>query len=162
MYCRRRFYVFYNRNADDIKLQLYCLREVFMSAFSVWALGVAGIATLGVIVDILLPKGRMHNYVKSMFSLFTVFVIIYPIPGLIKNGFDFSEFFGSEITEDAAYTDVSENYLKNEFERAVEKHLLSEGVEARVTVYGNITAEGADINYIYVKVLLIFYNHFSF
>ena len=84
-----------------------------MSAFSVWALGVAGIATLGVIVDILLPKGRMHNYVKSMFSLFTVFVIIYPIPGFIKNGFDFSEFFGSEITEDAAYTDVSENYLKN-------------------------------------------------
>ena len=124
-----------------------------MSAFSVWALGVAGIATLGVIVDILLPKGRMHNYVKSMFSLFTVFVIIYPIPGLIKNGFDFSEFFGSEITEDAAYTDVSENYLKNEFERAVEKHLLSEGVEARVTVYGNVTAEGSDINYIYVELL---------
>ena len=123
-----------------------------MSAFSIWALGIAGIVILGVIVDILLPHGKMHNYVKSMFSLFTVLVIIYPIPGLIKNGFEFDEFFSTDFT----YCDVSltqDEYLKNELETAVENYLSKMGVEANVEIYGEVTSKNLRINYIYVELL---------
>lgn len=53
--------------------------------FSSWLYVVCGAIILIVLVDIILPQGRMIKYVKSFSALLIFVVIISPIVGFLKN-----------------------------------------------------------------------------
>lgn len=79
-----------------------------------WLLGLVGIAVLSVLVDILLPEGQTNKFIKGIFSLLVVFVLISPLAKLKNADFDYSEIFASDKI------DVSESYLQKANEREQE------------------------------------------
>lgn len=58
-----------------------------------WVLSIVGIVCVGVIVDIIIPSGQVAKYIKIIFSLITVFVIVSPITKFIGSDFDLTEYF---------------------------------------------------------------------
>jgi len=44
---------------------------------------------LGVLVDIIMPEGDTSKYIKGIFALITVFIIVYPLPSLLRRDFSF-------------------------------------------------------------------------
>lgn len=75
---------------------------------SSWILSITGIVVLTLIVDILLPEGQTAKYIKSIFAVITVFVIVFPLPKLFSEGISFDKQFESD---GAAHVD--ETYLEN-------------------------------------------------
>jgi len=69
-----------------------------------WIMSITGIVLISVLVDIILPEGQTNKYIKGIVGLMVVYVIISPLPKLLKmdlnliNIFDFSN-SGYEIDE---------------------------------------------------------------
>ena len=69
-----------------------------------WLLSIVGVVFLGVMVDIISPSGKTGGFIKSMFAIFLVYVVITPIVKLAKNGeFKIDEDYNFKIIE----TDLS-------------------------------------------------------
>ena len=45
-----------------------------------YILSIVGIVFLGVLVDVIMPDGEMNKYVKGVFSIIALCVIINPLP----------------------------------------------------------------------------------
>lgn len=76
-----------------------------IGSMSAWIMSIAGIVCLSVLVELILPNGQMHKYIKGIFSFIILLVIISPIPKILHKDFDFSNMFGnSDIV-------VQEEYL---------------------------------------------------
>ncbi|MBO4412852.1 MAG: stage III sporulation protein AF, partial [Clostridia bacterium] len=56
-----------------------------MNVISTWVLSVAGISMLAVLVDLILPLGQTKKYIKGVFALIVVVVVITPIFNLFKS-----------------------------------------------------------------------------
>lgn len=55
-----------------------------------WLMGIVGVVALGVLLDILLPSGEINKYIKGIFGIVVVFVIVAPLPKLFdKNVEDY-------------------------------------------------------------------------
>lgn len=49
-----------------------------------WILSIVGIVFVGVLFDLICPEGKMSTFIKSVFAIMTLFVIIRPIPKWLK------------------------------------------------------------------------------
>lgn len=49
-----------------------------------WLMGIVGVVAVGVLLDILLPSGEINKYIKGIFGIVVVFVIVAPLPKLLK------------------------------------------------------------------------------
>lgn len=95
-----------------------------------WILSVVGVIALGVLVDILLPEGKIAKYVKGAFSLLVVLVISSILP-IIANAnltidIDSSDYFAVE----SANAFQSFEYI----EEVVEQELEKNGCECDVQI----------------------------
>ena len=52
---------------------------------SKYILSILGIVLCGIIIDVILPSGNISKYIKGIYSIFVVAVIINPIVNLISN-----------------------------------------------------------------------------
>lgn len=102
-----------------------------------WLLKITGVIALSALSSLILPSGQTRKYVKGIFALITLYVIISPLPKLLKS--DFANFSG--IFENEAELSVDESFLygvtTNGYktrERNIEKFLAEKGVEAKVNV----------------------------
>lgn len=94
--------------------------------FSSWAMSIAGIVCLSVIVELILPNGQMNKYIKGIFSFIIVLVIIMPIPKLLNIKLDFSDLlYNDKISIDKEYIDKNNlnkiNAIKNDIENDIDK-----------------------------------------
>ena len=55
-----------------------------MSGISSWILSIAGVICISVIVEIIMPEGQMNKYIKGVLSFIIIFVIVSPLPNLLK------------------------------------------------------------------------------
>lgn len=53
-----------------------------------WVLSIAGMSFLGVVIDTLIPSGKIGGFVKGVFSLFLMYVIINPLPKLFNKSIE--------------------------------------------------------------------------
>ena len=119
-----------------------------------WLLKITGVIALSTLSALLLPNGQTKKYVKGIFALITLYVIISPLPKLLKS--DFSDF--SNAFENAEELEVDETFLygvaTNAYktqERNIEKFLKEKGIEAKVKfVVKSETSSEID----YVNVIL--------
>lgn len=74
---------------------------------SSWILSIVGIVCLGVIIDIFIPEGQTNKYIKGIFSLLIVFVIISPLPKFLNNDFNLNKILNEVNTE------VDLNFISN-------------------------------------------------
>ena len=61
-----------------------------------WVLSIVGIVSMGVLLDIIIPEGEINKYIKGIFSIVTICVIIAPLPKIIDKNFDITDYFGTE------------------------------------------------------------------
>lgn len=111
-----------------------------------WILSILGIVAVGAVVDLVLPSGRMNNYIKAIFAAVTVLVIVLPLPSLIKSctGSSDTDIFDSEIVLDENYLDYALGIKLGYLENGVQKALENEGIRGAVVTLGG-EAQGAQI-----------------
>ncbi len=49
-----------------------------------WILSIVGIVFVGIIFDMISPEGKLSAFIKSIFAIITLFVIVSPIPKLLQ------------------------------------------------------------------------------
>lgn len=119
-----------------------------------WLLKITGVIALSALSSLLIPNGQTKKYVKGIFALITVFVLVSPLPKLLKSDFSgFPNAFDTvselEIDETFLYG-VATNAYKTQ-ERNIEKFLKEKGIEAKVKfVVKSETSSEID----YVNVIL--------
>ncbi len=67
-----------------------------MSTLSTWILSIAGIVLLSVLVELILPAKTMNGYIKGIFAFIIMLVILTPVPKLLNQKIDISNFFNSD------------------------------------------------------------------
>lgn len=119
-----------------------------------WLLKITGVIALSALSSLLIPNGQTKKYVKGIFALITLFVLVSPLPKLLKS--DFSGFpnafdTASELEIDETFLyGVATNAYKTQ-ERNIEKFLKENGIEAKVKfVVKSETSSEID----YVNVIL--------
>lgn len=119
-----------------------------------WLLKITGVIALSALSSLLIPNGQTKKYVKGIFALITLFVLVSPLPKLLKSDFSgFPNAFDTvselEIDETFLYG-VATNAYKTQ-ERNIEKFLKENGIEAKVKfVVKSETSSEID----YVNVIL--------
>ena len=115
-----------------------------MSAISAWLLSIAGIILISVIVEIIMPEGQTNKYIKGILALFTVFVIVLPLPGLNLGSINFNNWFNGGAGA------VDDNFIKNvnqqkiaQYEEIIESTLNDNGYQG---VAVTIDADPAQTN----------------
>lgn len=76
-----------------------------------WLLGVVGVVLAGVLVDVLLPAGQMSKYVKGIFAVLLLFIILSPVVALFRQKLSLSDlinFDAAGYETDSAYIDLIE------------------------------------------------------
>ncbi len=108
-----------------------------------WLLGVVGVVLLGVLVDVLLPKGQMSKYVKGIFAVLLLFVIVAPVVSFFRHKLtidDLINFDAGSYQTDNAYIDLIETERKRQAlqtvrERYAAVYDLYVDEEGKVRVY---------------------------
>lgn len=119
-----------------------------------WLLKITGVIALSTLSSLLIPNGQTKKYVRGIFALITLFVLVSPLPKLLKSDFSgFPNAFDTvselEIDETFLYG-VATNAYKTQ-ERNIEKFLKEKGIEAKVKfVVKSETSSEID----YVNVIL--------
>ena len=86
-----------------------------------YLISIIGVVILGVLVDLVLPSGQMNKFVKSMFGIFTILVIVSPVPKLINSNFDFSSLFYNQasIELDKDFLEVTNKKIVEQLEKSI-------------------------------------------
>lgn len=100
-----------------------------MSILTSWVLSVVGIVIVGVLIDLILPDGQMNKYIKGIFGIITVFVIVSPITQILNYEIDFDQYlYNSTATQiDEDYIEATKKLLKSQTETFLEKELEKGG-----------------------------------
>lgn len=86
-----------------------------------YLLSIIGVTTLGVVISIVMPTGNMSKYIKSFFGLFTILVIISPVPKILNSNFDFYSLFYNYSSEqiDTDFVDATNKKIVAELEKLI-------------------------------------------
>lgn len=99
-----------------------------MNQVSRWVMSIAGVAILGVLIDLIMPEGSTKKYIKSIMSIITLFIILLPIPALLNKNWNYSQFFnGNEIQADRRIVDNVNSQQISLLEDSLENKLSMDG-----------------------------------
>ena len=105
-----------------------------MNKLTAWILSIAGVALLGVLLDLIVTEGRTQTYIRSVFGIIAVVIIASPLVGLAKGNWSLD--FNLNNPAPANSTQIDTNYLTNIYknkvslmERGLEKYLAENGYE---------------------------------
>ena len=69
-----------------------------------YILSILGIVVAGIFIDILVPSGNINKYIKSVFGIFVLAVIIAPVVKFVANSKNISvEITGQEVNQNLLY-----------------------------------------------------------
>lgn len=105
-----------------------------------WIMGICGVAVLGVLLDVILPEGKMQKYIRSIFALAMTLVILTPLPNLLNS------VYNPELPSLGSESNIVSKY--RELEDAAEAALKKQQVDAVVT----IAFDGENIKFANVSV----------
>ena len=113
-----------------------------------WILGIVGVVFLGVMVEIITPNGKTNLFIKSIFALVFMYVVMSPVLKLVKtSGLEFSEIFGKQETDEYLEQLILENKFK------IENYLKENEIEGvSVEIEGYSTANDFIIDKVYVNL----------
>ena len=124
-----------------------------MAEISKWLISIISVAVGGVLVDLMLPNGKLNGFIRAIFGFLSVTVIISPIPKLLNKEINFNNIVynqnATNINQD--YVDASIKKIIISLEESCEKELSSKGFE-NVDVVISFIIE--DYNYTIQKVTL--------
>ncbi|MDR3293016.1 MAG: stage III sporulation protein AF [Clostridiales bacterium] len=101
-----------------------------------WIISIAGVIVLTVLLDIIMPDGQTNKYIKGIFSIIVILVIVTPLTGVLRGDFNFDTLFSTD-----RYS-VDENYVQSVYSSA---YASEEERLVRLLAGEGITVEQADI-----------------
>lgn len=114
-----------------------------------WILSIVGIVFIGVILDVILPDGKTSKFIKHIFSIFLMFVVISPITKLSVN----SNWFNNNLVVDSNFiyeTNIQKiDALTERIKQELNKIEIN---NAEVVIYSNVFNEDLIINSVYVDL----------
>ncbi len=97
--------------------------------FSDWVLSIVGVVLITLLVDVLLPEGETNKYVKSIFSVVTVLLIVSPFPKILHGDVTFLPPPETQIETDADFLEYLYDVKVKTLTKDLEKRLLQEGYD---------------------------------
>ena len=94
-----------------------------------WILSIVGCAFLGVMIDIVSPNGSLNKFIKSIFALFLVFVLMGPIKNFITTKTSGLGEISVGIKEDEEFLIKYNQNLAIQYEREINKRLVASGID---------------------------------
>lgn len=67
---------------------------------------ILGAVILGIVIEVALPNGQTRKYIKGMYSIFVVFILLTPVANLVNKDFDLNELI------DTTAVSVNEDYIE--------------------------------------------------
>ena len=98
-----------------------------------WIISIVCVIVLGVLLEIVLPKGKMAKYVKGTFALVVIFVIVSPLPKLLKKEWNF-DFSSAWASANNTFLQETERDRTQEQEDEVETYLAFYGYDSDVEI----------------------------
>ena len=93
-----------------------------------YILSILGIVIVGVLVDIVVPSGTINKYIKSIYAIFVLAVILSPVIKFLSNSHDINvNITGYKINEDLMNY-INTNKIKS-IETNIENKLKDEGFD---------------------------------
>ncbi len=119
---------------------------------SAWILSIAGVSVLSILIDLFLPSGQTNGYIKTIFNYVIVFIIIAPLPKLIKSDIDTSNIFTeTEIVLQEDYIYQLNRDKLTMLEKGIESTLDSKGLKnVDISISADIFTTVMKIDTIYV------------
>lgn len=124
---------------------------------SAWLISIVGVVSLGVLIEIILPDGENTKYIRGIFSIIVIFVIISPLPKMMKG-----EFFKGFVGENEAQIEIDEDYY-NLMKESIHQSII-DGLEDKLSEngYENVKFEVTfDENYAYTVKKVVVKNTFT-
>lgn len=119
---------------------------------TVWLLSILGVGVLDVLVLHFTENTRLHKTIKTVCSVVFVFVIIYPLPGLISGSLEFGGITFNYSTEiDSNLTDIVYENQKILLENAIESALKDDGFTADVKIEAEFINGEITVTYVTAK-----------
>lgn len=124
-----------------------------MGGLSAWILSIVGVVLIGILVEIILPKGQTAKFIKGILAIFTVFVIISPICKISVDNLEFNDIFNfSEININSEFIEQVNKDKIVELEGRIEDLLFENGYEeVSILIDANI-GKKIEINKLYVDI----------
>ncbi len=125
-----------------------------MSSVSVWVLTIVGVIFVNVIVEIIMPEGKMNKLIKGLVSIFMVFAMISPLPFVSLDKIDFGKFFDNNTTP------VDDKFIENinsqkiaQYETLIEETLYKNGYkDVGIIITSDYIDYEIKINQVYVDL----------
>ena len=117
-----------------------------------WLVGIVGIISLGLLLEILLPEGQTSKYVRGAFSLLVILVVISPIPKLLGGEYNL-DLTGVNYDIDLDYVQQASSQYTNIIEDNVENVLKEQGINSVVEI---VVKDGSvkDVDFVLIKIFL--------
>ena len=108
-----------------------------------WLLSVVGAGIIGVLVEQLTSRTRLHKVIKTACTYVFLLVLIFPLPSLVQNGVDMEScgISGSEITYDEDILDVTDGAYFSLVASALGSAIAAEGYDADCEVTGSASGD---------------------
>ena len=98
-----------------------------------WIVSVVCAIVLGVLIEIVLPNGKVAKYVKGTFALVVIFVIVAPLPKLLKSEWTF-DFSSAWQNANATFEEEIKGEYMDERARELKDFLSVNGYDVDVTI----------------------------
>ena len=109
-----------------------------------YVLSILGIVLVGIVIDVVMPSGVINKYIKSLFSIFVVAVILNPIIAFVKENKNFTLHYDDYEVQESIM-----NYIFNERVKSIETSILKElenGGISNIDIKINYSIESNEIN----------------
>lgn len=131
-----------------------------MENISGWIMSVVGVCVLGVLVDLILPNGQTKKYIKGVFAFIVVFVIISPLPSVLRKEFSIDDIFEEDtiiIQEDFIYQ-INRDRLDS-MEEMIILDLEEQGVSnVDIIISANVFTNKMEIDAVFVDLSRVVIN----
>lgn len=120
---------------------------------STWILSIVGMAFLGVMIDVVSPSGAINKFIKSIFSVLVLFVLVSPIKNLLtKSEIDINQ-VSNELIEDKNFLFNYNQNLASSYENRIEDRLNQEEINGvDVVILLDLTKDEFEIQEVSVYI----------
>lgn len=123
-----------------------------------WILSLIGMAFLGVVIETILPNGKLNTFIKSVFALFLLFVIVKPLPKIFNKDLSINTDYNYE--EDSNFLiNLNQKKIEN-YEISILNQLKNEGISnVNIEFEADTTSSDLKIQKVYIDICNIVLNN---
>lgn len=116
-----------------------------------WLLGLVGIAFVSVILDVILPAGSTKKVIQCVFAIFSIYVIVAPLPKI----FSTAETTITEegVTLDEAFLHSTNSQIISALEKKIVESAEQSGITGvNVVIWADLSNNEIDVQKVYVDL----------